>query len=338
MEIDAPPASRHSPMPGTKWWMCRRPTWTLRSGPIPRRIEWVTVRAIAKVTPKDRNRFRTAVSFAVPASNPARRRWTSSLGVSPRRHRCTPSAATSPALASPAAAASARVRGGRRLERRRLIPERYPGDAARMRTSEAPRDAVPRALVELPEPGPASAQPGRQPGEREQRQRQRRHREQQHHQHREREPEQQRPRLGRYHRRECDRARAGGAEGQRAAPRPGGTLQGRGSELGQVVRERVELRVEAGPVDRVHPCRQLLVGEPAGRVVAIEEVDGGIAVGIRDTEVRFGEEEHGGTDCRSIGSDVLYRFRNLTPDPLRVSDRFPEQWPVPTPDAAARAS
>src|SRR3954463_673554 len=112
--------------------MCRRPISTLRHGPMPRRIEWVTARATPKVAPNATKRLRTAVSFAGPARYPARTTATVSraaippprsrsrgpagVGAWPRRQTCSTSAQTRPAVAVQAAAASERVR--RRRARR----------------------------------------------------------------------------------------------------------------------------------------------------------------------------------------------------------------------------
>src|SRR4051795_3340806 len=106
--------------------MWRRPISTLRHGPMPRRIEWVTARATPNVPPKAMKRLRTAISFADPARYPARTTATVSraaippprtrsrgrrgVGASPRRQTCATSAATRPTVAVQAAAARERVR------------------------------------------------------------------------------------------------------------------------------------------------------------------------------------------------------------------------------------
>src|SRR3954465_11250761 len=91
--------------------MWRRPISTLRHGPRPRRIEWVTARATQKVPPKAMKRLRTAISFADPARYPARTTAPVSRGAMP-----APRARGGLGGGDPAAAHEvARVpRGGRR--------------------------------------------------------------------------------------------------------------------------------------------------------------------------------------------------------------------------------
>src|SRR4051795_11957641 len=141
--------------------MWRRPISTLRPGATPRRIEWVTARATPNVPPKARKRFRTAISFADPARYPARTTATVSraaippprtrsrgrrgVGASPRRQTCRTSAATSPTVAVPAAAASERVR------RRRLAC--FAGrfiDARRRRGERGRQRSMPTSLPAVP--------------------------------------------------------------------------------------------------------------------------------------------------------------------------------------------
>src|SRR3954451_1058968 len=134
--------------------MWRRPISTLRHGPTPRRIEWVTARATPNVPPKARKRLRTAISFADPARYPARTTATVSRAAIPpprtraRGGRGGRAAARRPTGATSAAHEVARVPRGRR---RAAAP-----DVRDLRGDEADRGGAGRG-GERPRPATALA-------------------------------------------------------------------------------------------------------------------------------------------------------------------------------------
>src|SRR3954452_8259582 len=153
-------------MPGTKWWMWRRPMRTLRNGPVPTRMAWVTARAAANVAPKERKRFSRAVSSVDLLRYPARTTSTVSRAAIPPLRASAPgpavrgarprtratSAAASASVAAPATAASLRVRArcrrlgiGSAAERSR--GHRATDDEAERDGQAAPGDGHPGAAA-----------------------------------------------------------------------------------------------------------------------------------------------------------------------------------------------
>jgi hypothetical protein len=63
------PAANASTIPGTKWWMWRRPTRTLRNGPTVLRFRsrYVTARAVRNVPTNELSRLNIAFSRQDPS-------------------------------------------------------------------------------------------------------------------------------------------------------------------------------------------------------------------------------------------------------------------------------
>ena len=66
VRIATAPEANASTMPGTKWWMCRRPSTTFWNGPTRSRSRsaHVTVRTLTNVATKDPSRLKVAFSRA----------------------------------------------------------------------------------------------------------------------------------------------------------------------------------------------------------------------------------------------------------------------------------
>src|SRR4051794_20250863 len=152
-----------------------------------------------------------------------------------------------------------------------------------------------RRAERSPAPGARVLELPREPEQREDRQRERGDGDGEHHDERHAEREEGGPQLGWHEGRQRDAAHRQPAERGGRSEAAGGAPCERalGRQVGQVPGERVELGLIAGRVGRVHACRELGVGQPARGVMALDELDDRLAVGVGDAHV-WGEEEHGG--------------------------------------------